>query len=392
MKKFILADTEIKEAVAFRRECHQYPELGYEETETTEKIRRKLQEWGIPILDTGLKTGLVASIGQGKEPQCIALRADIDALPIQEASGLPFASKKAGIAHCCGHDLHMTALLYAAKLLKKADNDITGRVLLIFQPAEEKLNGSKSVIDTGIFEKYHPQFIIGLHTWPEIPGGTIGIRKGPSMAASDSLKVTVHGKGGHGAHPHKSIDPICITGYILTALQTIVSRNIAPLDSGVITIGKITGGTAPNVIPDKVVLEGTVRSLDPSVRTLIQNRLETLLPSIAEGFGGTCEVEYQKGNPPVINDANVVDRIAQAGKEVLGEDHVIELEKASMGSEDFADYLEILPGALFRIGTCNADEKSHRPLHNSGIVFDEKGIATGAQVLAQTVWDAFQEK
>lgn len=286
----------------------------------------------------------------------------------------------------------MTALLYAAKLLKKAENDITGRVLLIFQPAEEKLNGSKSVIDTGIFEKYHPQFIIGLHTWPEIPGGTIGIRKGPSMAASDSLKVTVHGKGGHGAHPHKSIDPICITGYILTALQTIVSRNIAPLDSGVITIGKITGGTAPNVIPDKVVLEGTVRSLDPSVRTLIQNRLETLLPSIAEGFGGTCEVEYQKGNPPVINDANVVDRIAQAGKEVLGEDHVIELEKASMGSEDFADYLEILPGALFRIGTCNADEKSHRPLHNSGIVFDEKGIATGAQVLAQTVWDAFQEK
>ena len=391
MKKFILSDKEIKEAIGFRRNLHQHPELGYEEVETTEKIRRKLQEWGVEILDTGLKTGLVASIGLGKTSQCIALRADIDALPIQEASGLPFASKKAGIAHCCGHDLHTTALLYAAKLLKGSEKDISGRVLLIFQPAEEKLNGSHSVIATGIFETYHPQYIIGLHTWPEIPGGTIGVRKGPSMAASDSLKITVHGKGGHGAHPHKSIDPICMTGYILTALQTIVSRNIAPLDSGVVTIGKITGGTAPNVIPDKVVMEGTVRSLDPSVRQLIQERLETLIPSIAQGFGGSCEVEYQKGNPPVINDAHVVDCIAKAGKEVLGEDKVIELEKASMGSEDFADYLEILPGALFRIGTCNKEEKSHRPLHNSGIVFDEKGIVAGAQVLAQTAWDGFQE-
>lgn len=164
------------------------------------------------------------------------------------------------------------------------------------------------------------------------------------------------------------------------------------MESGVITIGKITGGTASNVIPDKVVLEGMVRSLDPSVRTLIQNRLETMLPSIAEGFGGTCKVEHQKGNPPVINDSHMVDRIAKAGKEVLGENHVIELEKASMGSEDFAEYLEIIPGALFRIGTCNENEKSHRPLHNSGIIFDEKGITAGAQVLAQTVWDAFQEK
>jgi amidohydrolase len=336
-----------------------------------------------------LKTGLVASIGQGQTDQCIALRADIDALPIQEQSGLPFASRNPGVGHCCGHDLHMTALLYAAKLLKKVEEEIPGRVLLIFQPAEEKLNGSQSVIATGIFETYKPQHIIGLHTWPDIPAGTIGIRKGPSMAASDSLKIVVHGKGGHGAHPHKSIDPVCITGYLLTALQTIISRNVAPLDSGVITIGKITGGTAANVIPDSVTLEGTVRSLDPAVRALLQKRLETMLPAIAEGFGGSCDVEYIKGNPPVINDSWTVDQIARAGAEVLGTENVVELEKASMGSEDFADYLELLPGALFRIGTRNEDEKSHRPLHNSGIVFDEKGIIAGAEVLAQTVWDIF---
>lgn len=389
MKKFLLTDEEIQEAVAFRRQRHEQPELGYEEYKTTEALRQKLQSWGVEILDTNLQTGLVATIGQGKTEQCIALRADIDALPIQEQSGLPFASQNPGVGHCCGHDLHMTALLYAAKLLKKVEGEIPGRVLLIFQPAEEKLNGSQSVIATGIFETYKPQHIIGLHTWPDIPAGTVGIRKGPSMAASDSLKIVVHGKGGHGAHPHKSIDPVCITGYLLTALQTIISRNVAPLDSGVISIGKITGGTAANVIPDSVTMEGTVRSLDPAVRVLLQKRLETMLPVIAEGFGGTCEVEYSKGNPPVINDPWTVDRIAQAGTEVLGAENVVELEKASMGSEDFADYLELLPGALFRIGTRNEDERSHRPLHNSGIVFDEKGIVAGAEVLAQTVWDLF---
>ncbi len=389
MKKFLLTDEEIQEAVAFRRQRHEQPELGYEEYKTTEALRQKLQSWGVEILDTNLQTGLVATIGQGKTEQCIALRADIDALPIQEQSGLPFASHHPGVGHCCGHDFHMTALLYAAKLLKDVEEEIPGRVLLIFQPAEEKLNGSRSVIATGIFEKYNPQHIIGLHTWPDIPAGTIGIRKGPSMAASDSLKIVVHGKGGHGAHPHKSIDPVCITGYLLTALQTIISRNVAPLDSGVITIGKITGGTAANVIPDSVTMEGTVRSLDPAVRVLLQKRLETMLPVIAEGFGGTCEVEYSKGNPPVINDPWTVDRIVQAGTEVLGAENVVELEKASMGSEDFADYLELLPGALFRIGTRNDDEKSHRPLHNSGIIFDEKGIVAGAEVLAQTVWDLF---
>jgi amidohydrolase len=389
MTKFLLTSDEIQEAIAFRRQRHEQPELGFAEFKTTEALRQKLQSWGVEILDTNLKTGLVASIGQGKTDQCIALRADIDALPIQEQSGLPFASQNPGVGHCCGHDFHMTALLYAAKLLKDVEEEIPGRVLLIFQPAEEKLNGSRSVIATGIFEKYNPQHIIGLHTWPDIPAGTIGIRKGPSMAASDSLKIVVHGRGGHGAHPHKSVDPVCITGYLLTALQTIISRNVAPLDSGVITIGKITGGTAANVIPDTVTMEGTVRSLDPAVRALLQKRLETMLPAIAEGFGGTCEVEYSKGNPPVINDPWTVDRIAQAGTEVLGAENVVELEKASMGSEDFADYLELLPGALFRIGTRNEDERSHRPLHNSGIVFDEKGIVAGAEVLAQTVWDLF---
>lgn len=267
----------------------------------------------------------------GSTEECIVLRADIDALPIQEKSGLTFSSKIDGIAHCCGHDLHSTALLYAAKMLKRVEKEISGRILLIFQPAEEKLNGYQSVISTDVFIKYRLRFIIGLHTWPEILAGTIGVRKKPSMAASDSLKLIVHGKGGHGAHPHKSVDPVCITGYILTVLQTIVSQNIASLDSGVITIGKITGEIALNVISDSVVLEGTVRSLDSSIRKLMQKRLKTLLSDIATGFGGSCDVEYHKGNPPVVNDAMVVDRIAKAGKEVLGEEKVIELEKGFHG-------------------------------------------------------------
>ncbi len=391
MKQFLLSDADKRNAITFRRDMHAHPELSMQEYETTKKIKKQLTEWGIRLADVELETGVIALIGQGKSDKVIALRADIDALPITEASGLSFHSVESGKGHCCGHDLHTTAMLYAAKMLKAAEADIDGLILIIFQPGEESLHGSQSIIKSGVFDKYKPEFIVGLHTWPEVPAGSIGVKKGFFMAASDRLTLTVKGKGGHGAHPHKSVDPVCITGYILTALQSIVSRNIAPLDSAVVTIGKIQGGTAGNVIPDQVIMEGTVRTLSPAVRELVQQRLETLLPSIAAGFGGECIVEYKKGTPPVVNNDAIVDSIEKAASETIGTDSIVQLASASMGSEDFAEYLSLMPGALFRIGTGNDDERTHRALHNSGIVFDEKGIFAGAQVMAQFAWDAFQK-
>lgn len=390
--KTLFTEEERVFALSFRRDLHQHPECSLNEHRTTEKIKEKLTSWDIEILDLGLETGVVASVGLHKTDKTIALRGDIDALPLNEASRLPFSSLTAGVAHCCGHDLHTTALLLAAKKLKSIETQIPGRVLFIFQPAEENFGGAKIILNTELITHYHPEFIVGLHTWPEVPAGSIGYKPGPAMAASDSLKITVYGRGGHGAHPHKSIDPICMAGYLVTAIQSIVSRNISPLQSAVITIGKISGGTALNVIPDEVVMEGTVRSLTPEIRDLVQTRLEQMLPTIAEGFCGQCKVEYRRGGPPLINNDKVLAAVVHAGEKVLGKEHVVELKEASMGSEDFAEYMEKIPGALFRIGTRNENPQSHLPLHNTKIIFDEEAIFVGAATYVQLVKDVFSEE
>lgn len=369
-----------KDAVFVRREIHQNPELSMAEKKTTALIKEKLAEYGLEPAKVLLPSG-AASVLKGSRPgKTILFRADIDALPVRERSGLPFASKNPEVCHSCGHDIHTASLLLTARILSQMKESLAGQVIFLFQPAEENLGGSQAVIDSGLFEKYRPEFAVGVHCWPDLLGGTVGFRKGPFMASSDSVKIRVTGRGGHGAHPHKSIDPITAAAYILTQLQTVVSRSVAPLDSAVLTMGKISGGTAANVIPDEAVMEGTVRTVNNETRTLVEQRIRTIASCGAEAMGASYEVDYIRGVPALECDSHVTELLMKAAKEQLGNDRVVTLETPSMGSEDFARYLELVPGAMFRIGTASEHPASRLPLHNGGIIFDEKAISAGAAV------------
>lgn len=368
------------DAVLIRREIHKNPELSMEERQTTALIKEKLEEYGLEPAGVNLPSGAAAVLTGGQPGKTILFRADIDALPVEERSGLPFSSQRQGVCHSCGHDIHTAALLLAARVLSQVRENLQGQIIFLFQPAEENLGGAEAVIRSGLFEKYHPEFAVGAHCWPDLPGGTAGFRKGPFMASSDSVKIRVKGKGGHGAHPHKSIDPITAAAYILTQLQTVISRSVAPLDSAVLTMGKIYGGTAANVIPDEAVMEGTVRTVNNAARTLVEQRIRTIAECGAKAMEASCEVEYKRGVPALECDGSVTELLIEAAEEQLGKDKVQMLEIPSMGSEDFARYLEIVPGAMFRIGTASENPASRLPLHNGGIVFDEKAVAAGAAV------------
>ena len=367
-----MAEQYFEDAVELRRRIHQQPELSMEEKETSALVREKLREYGISIAELPLETGVIGVLAGERPGRTILLRADMDALPVEERSGLPFASEKKGVCHSCGHDIHTAALLLAARVLGGIKKDLAGTVLFLFQPAEEKLNGSQSVIDSGLFEKYHPD------CWPDLPAGTVGVRSGSFMASSDSVSLTVKGRGGHGAHPHKSVDPITAAAYILAELQTVVSRSVAPLEAAVLTMGRIEGGTAANVIPDTVTMEGTVRTVSRETRALMEEKIRQIACHGAEALGASCEVEYKRGVPAVICDPAVVERIRKAAAEELGSENVVTLETPSMGSEDFARYLELVPGAMFRIGTASEDPATRLPLHNGGIRFDERAVLAGA--------------
>lgn len=371
-------------AVEVRRDIHSHPELSLKETRTTAKIKEELASFGVPLVDgLSIETGALAIVEGSRPGPTLMLRADIDALPVVEATGLPFASTHEGVCHACGHDIHTAALLLAARTINEMKADLAGRVVFIFQPAEEGGDGAKMVIASGLFEKYKADLIVGAHTWPEVDAGCVGLRRGPFMASADSFKITVRGNGGHGAHPHKSIDPIMTAAYILTELQTVVSRMVAPLDSAVLTVGKFVAGTAGNVIPDTAVMEGTVRTMLPATREKIEKRVRDVAEHGSAMMGAGCEVEYRLGLPPVFNDAGAVDKIERAAESSLGAEKITWLETPSMGSEDFSRYLDIAPGAMFRIGTGTDDAATRGPLHNARTVFDERAIATGATVMAE---------
>lgn len=361
------------DAISLRRKLHQSPELSMQETNTTRVIRETLEQYGIRCMeDYSLPTG-AAAILEGKEPgKTHLLRADIDALPMEEKSALPFASQHSGVCHSCGHDIHTSALLLCARILSTLEQPRRGRVILLFQPAEETGQGSKAVIDSGLLERYPPDLVLGAHCWPDLPAGSVGLRVGSFMAASDTLHIRVKGKGGHGAHPHKSIDPVVTAAYIITQLQSIVSRSIDPLESVVITIGTLSAGTVTNVIPDEVQMGGTVRIANGHMQPLVEERIRTICHSCAQAMGAECEVNYVHGMPALDCDAQAVSILERAAKAQLGEKRVAFLSRPSMGSEDFARYLTLAPGAMFRIGTANQSDQSRLPLHNAHIIFDEE--------------------
>lgn len=375
-------------AVSLRRELHRHPELSMEEVDTTALIRRELESYGIEVRETGLETGLIAEI-RGKKPgadRIAAVRADIDALPVQEDTGLEFASERKGVSHACGHDLQTASVLLAARILKEAEEEFSGTVRLLFQPAEEKGIGARLMLEHGAMEP-RPDVVLGIHTWPDTPGGMIGVRPGSSHASSDTIVIRVKGKGGHGAHPYRCVDPVVVSAYLLTQLQTIVSRELPMTEGGVLTFGMIRGGTAPNVIPSEVEIQGSLRALDAQWREKMIASIRRIAQSCCEAMRAEAEVTVKEGMPVLCNVSQVIEGIRQAADKVLGEGHVQDLPTASPGSDDFACYLDHAPGALFRMGTGSEDPAYHIGLHNGRNLFDEQGIGVGAAVIVQYLLD-----
>ena len=375
-----------QELIALRRDLHANPEIGFQEVRTSGIVAGALEALGVEVHRGVGKTGVVGVIrGQRHDSGLsIGLRADMDALPIKEEGDVAYCSTVPGLMHACGHDGHTTVLLGTAKYLMQ-NRDFNGTAVLIFQPAEEGLGGAKAMVDDGLFERFPCDSIYALHNWPALPAGTIGINPGPMMAASDRWEVTVEGRGGHGAHPYQTIDPIVVAAHIVTALQTIVSRNVHPVESAVISLGHIQAGspTAPSVIPSRAHLVGTVRTFSDTVQKLVESRMRALIASVAEAFGATAELKYHRSYPATINTAQQANFLADVATDLFGVENVVRDLIPSMGSEDFSYMLQKRPGAYFRLGQGGAEQG--RFLHNAKFDFNDEVIPVGSALFAALV-------
>ena len=362
--------------IKIRRELHEHPELMYEEFKTSELIRRELDKLNITYKHPVAETGVLASIGNGNGP-CVALRADMDALPIHEETDVPFKSKIDGKMHACGHDCHVSMLLGAAKLLKEKENKINGTIKLLFQPAEEGGAGGKLMREEGVLKNPEVERIFGLHVWPQMPTGQIGSREGTFLAATTFLDLTVKGVGGHAAVPHLTRDPVLTSAQIITNLQSIISRELDPLDSGVVSISAIQGGQAANVIPPEVKILGTLRSLTMDGLKKLQTRVKEIAESIAKAHECEAIVEYPGNDyPPTVNDGEMWDFAKKVGSDMLGEENVSDLD-AVMGGEDFAYYTEKVKGCFVVLGMNNPDIDATYSVHHPMFKADEDALHIG---------------
>lgn len=377
--------------VAIRRHLHMHPELSFQEKETSQYIASQLKKWGIQHTCGWAENGIVAIIeGQTPTSKVLALRADMDALPIQEVNRVPYCSQNPGVMHACGHDVHTSSLLGTAFILQQLKDQFSGTVKLIFQPAEEKLPGGASLlIKEGVLEKHpQPSEILGQHVMPELPAGKIGIREGMFMASSDEIYLTVRGKGGHAATPHRVIDPIYIASNILIALQQLVSRRANPIVPTVLSFGKInSSGGATNIIPDEVKVEGTFRTMDEEWRAEALSIIEQVATGIAQSFGGHCEVKIIKGYPCLINEPTLTRRVANYAKSYLGDANVVDIPMR-LTSEDFAYYSQLLPACFYRLGCANDEQGINSPVHSNTFDVDEQCLEVGAGLMA---WLAIKE-
>jgi amidohydrolase len=364
------------ELTAWRRDLHAHPELGFEENRTADFIAEKLTSWGIAVHRGLAGTGVVGTVqGRGSGNRAIGLRADMDALPITELNQFEHASQYPGHMHACGHDGHTTMLLGAARLLAQS-RDFAGTVHCIFQPAEEGLGGAERMLSDGLFTQFPCDAVYGLHNWPGMQFGTVGMRTGPMMAAMDSISIEVTGKGGHGALPHLAVDPVVVCAQIITALQTLVSRATDPLSAAVVSITCIQGGTAHNVIPESVRMLGTVRSFSPAVRDALESGIKRIAAGVAQALGARATVDYQRLAPAVVNAAREVEIAARAAAEVVGAEHVANNIDPIMGSEDFAFMLVAKPGAYVFLG--QAGSANSCMVHNPQYDFDDRLLPIGA--------------
>jgi amidohydrolase len=377
-----LASETFDQVVGFRRHIHANPELSFKEFQTSAYIQEQLKAWGIPFSSLA-NTGLVGII-QGELPsdRVIALRADMDALPILEANDKPYVSKNPGVMHACGHDVHSSSLLGTANILNQLKAEFGGTIKLIFQPAEEVLPGGASImIKEGVLENPAPQHIVGQHVMPLIDSGKVGFRSGIYMASTDELYVTVHGKGGHGAQPHQNIDPVLITAHILVALQQIVSRNADPRLPTVLSFGKVNANGATNIIPNEVKLEGTFRTLNEDWRREALVLMKKMAEGIAESMGGRCEFNIMNGYPFLINEEKLTANARAFAEEYLGKENVIDLD-IWMAAEDFAYYSQVTDACFYRLGTGNAAKDTQHSVHTPNFDVDEDALRSSTGLMA----------
>jgi len=380
------AEQYFEEVKAIRHHIHSHPELSFEEYFTSAYVSSKLTEWGISH-QTGIAgTGITALIEGVRKGRCIALRADMDALPIEEENKTEYCSQNPGVMHACGHDVHTSCLLGAARILHEMRSELTGSVKLIFQPGEEKHPGGASImIAEGVLENPAPEAIFALHVYPNLPSGTVGFRAGQYMASADEIYLTIEGKGGHAALPHLTVDPISIAALVITGLQQVVSRKSNPLIPSVLTFGKIQGGFATNVIPGKVDLLGTFRTMDEKWRAEAHQWIKDFTIQTCEAYGAKAIIEMPPGYPALFNDVNLTRQTEEWAREFLGDNKVHEIDMR-MAGEDFSFYTRHIPGCFFRIGTSKDGKEFLSPVHTPTFDIDEDALKTGMSMMA---WIAF---
>ena len=373
--------------VADRRHLHEHPELSFQEHETAKFVAQRLEALGVEDLRTGIAgTGVTALIRGGAGEGKVALvRADMDALPIQEENAVEYKSKHDGVMHACGHDAHTAMLLGTARVLMDHRDQFKGAVKLLFQPAEEMPpGGAIGMVKEGVLEDPHVDAVFGLHVSADMPAGQIGVRVGTINAASDRFTITIQGRGGHAARPQLAIDPVVVGAYIVTALQTLVSREVDPIQPAVVTVGSLVAGEAMNVIPDTATLKGTVRTMDPEVRDLVERRLSEVASGVAAAMRAEVGIDFMRGYPSVVNDEAMCDLVRQAAAAVVGDENVVEA-RLGMGGEDFAYFSLERPGCFFRVGTRNEDRGIVWGHHHPRFDVEEEGFLAGIGTMATSV-------
>lgn len=373
------------EIISIRRDLHRIPELAFDLPQTMDYIAKFLDSVGVSYEKYLNGSGIVAVINGKTDGKCLAIRADSDALPIKEETGLDFSSTNSNM-HACGHDAHTAIALITCKILNELRNDFSGNVKFIFQPAEEGPGGAEPMINAGVLENPKVDRIIGLHAGSLFPieNGKIGVKSGAIMASVDVFKINIIGRGSHGAEPHKSIDPIVTTSEVILALQKIVSRELNPLDNAVVTVGVVQGGTAQNIIPNSVYIEGTVRTLDENVRKFVAERIQKIVNGICEANRCRAEIEYNFMYPVVMNDREFTEFVEKSAVEILGENSVEKIENAIMGAEDFAYYLQKVKGTFFMLSNPKQIDGEYYPHHNSKFDIDESEFYKGVAVFVNT--------
>ena len=377
------------QVVSLRRHLHRHPELSGEEHATSEMVQEKLREHDIPFTAGYAGTGVLGVVEGGGPGGTVALRADMDALPIEEKNDHSFISKVDGVMHACGHDAHTAMLVGAGWLLNDVRDELPGRVLLLFQPAEENspAGGARQMMKDGVFREHHPDAIFAQHVSPELPVGQVGVRRGAMTGASDRFRVTIQGEGGHASKPHQTTDAIVVANQIINSLQTVVSRDVDPLRSAVLTIGKIRAGTRYNAIAEKATLEGTIRTFGPQTKETVKERFHSIVRGVAEAMEAEAQIRYWDGYPATVNTPEWAARVRKTAQDLLGTDATPEIDP-SLGGEDFGRFLLEYPGAYFRLGTASSNSTERKRLHDSRFDIDERALHIGTELIARLAVDA----